>query len=270
MNNISTTSNDCEFDYLLSDSEIMESMFSLPESSTTFKTTIRSPNGKKKSLSQQADEIVERYLEDKSDAHWKDLQEFFWHGLNSFAYKYTQNWSDAYDMTIETFIKVLECIDTYSSSKGKFSTWLWTICKNNCLYFMKQKTKLSLVDNDLSNIYDSVAASGDVSYQTNADYKVSNTFDVYDFTKDDVTGRLFDASIYEITSMDATASRILTMKLLDNMKIKDIADTLDMNESTVKNILYKGKEQIASLLKSKHSKLYDMYVTYSDEETLYA
>ena len=48
------------------------------------------------------------------------------------------------------------------------------------------------------------------------------------------------------------------MKLVDDMKIREIADQLNMNESTVKNYLYKGKETLETIMKTKHKGLYEM------------
>ena len=52
---------------------------------------------------------------------------------------------------------------------------------------------------------------------------------------------------------------ILDMKLVKNMKIREIADAKKMNESTVKNILYKGKENLSRIIKVNHKAEYDAY-----------
>ena len=44
------------------------------------------------------------------------------------------------------------------------------------------------------------------------------------------------------------------------MKIREISAQLDMNESTVKNYLYKGKEMLEDIMKTKHHNLYEMYI----------
>ena len=52
----------------------------------------------------------------------------------------------------------------------------------------------------------------------------------------------------------------MRMKFVEELKIREIADILHMNESTVKNYLYKGKELIANIMKTKHKNLYEMYL----------
>lgn len=39
-----------------------------------------------------------------------------------------------------------------------------------------------------------------------------------------------------------------------------------MNESTVKNYLYKGKETLEAIMKTKHKCLYEMYLEASSDE----
>ena len=48
--------------------------------------------------------------------------------------------------------------------------------------------------------------------------------------------------------------------------VKEIADELGMNESTVKNYLYKGKMTVEEIMKTKHKGLYEMYLEASADE----
>ena len=50
------------------------------------------------------------------------------------------------------------------------------------------------------------------------------------------------------------------------MKIREIANELGMNESTVKNYLYKGKETLEEIMKTKHKLLYEMFLEAAADE----
>ena len=53
----------------------------------------------------------------------------FWNDVYGFLMKRTRNENDAEDITIETFSKAFEKIETFDES-FKFKTWLITIAKN--------------------------------------------------------------------------------------------------------------------------------------------
>lgn len=212
----------------------------------------------KKTMSQLADEVVADYLNDRSDKNWTKLQTFFWYGIKQFAYKYTHNLDDAYDMTIETFISALHNIDNYDSNKAKFSTWLWTICRNNCIHLIKERTKIPTVDNDISDLYDS-AILGNACVQNIPELKVHKN-NLEEMTLDDIVTNIYNISMEEIGRMDETSKTIIDMKLFKNKKIREIAVELNMNESTVKNYLYKAKENLSRIIQRKHKNLYDIYI----------
>lgn len=215
---------------------------------------------KKTQTSIQADKIVSDFLTNRDEQSWKNLQEFFWYGIKQYAEKYITDPDDAYDMTIETFINAFNNIDTYDPNKAKFSTWLWTICRNNCLGFIKRKARLNIVNNDLSDIYDSELEKA--SYrQNNAEFEngVFNcgAFESSNFS--DIIMSLYGISIKEMDRIPGIGGQILHMKLVDNMKIREIAVKLSMNESTVKNYLYRGKENLKRILSINHKELVETY-----------
>jgi RNA polymerase sigma factor (sigma-70 family) len=66
----------------------------------------------------------------------------FWNDVFGFLMKRTRNENDAEDITIETFSKAFEKIETFDE-KFKFKTWLITIAKNtHSDNLRKQKTSL--------------------------------------------------------------------------------------------------------------------------------
>jgi RNA polymerase sigma-70 factor, ECF subfamily len=253
--------NESEMDELfnISDNIINFSLNALDNSSvsddpsTAFIKKVRAKSKTKKSIRQIADEVVTAYLCDKSDKNWQNLQEFFWYGIRQFAFKYVKNLDDAYDMTIETFINAHNKIDSYDPSKAKFSTWLWIICRNNCLGFLREQGKKNIVDNDISSIYDSAMLSA--AYDPNDTDYVTNNNDY-----DDPVKSLYDISLNEMKNIGGVTQQILEMKLIKDMKIREIADELNMNESTVKNYLYKGKTNLAKILQVNHKDSYEAYI----------
>ena len=215
---------------------------------------------KKTATSIKADKIVSDFLADRSDQNWKVLQEFFWYGIKQFAEKYIEDPDDAYDMVIETFINAHQNIDKYDPNKAKFSTWLWTICRNNCLGFNKRKARINIIANDISEIYDSELEKA--SYRQNNSEFENGIFNGSEFTSksfSEIIKSLYDVSVSEMDGISGIGGQILHMKLVDNMKIREIAVELSMNESTVKNYLYRGKENLKRILSINHKDLVDTY-----------
>ena len=240
----------------VSDAEIQESM-RLGEKAE------RKAGRPKKKINIQADSLVADFLATKSEKTWTALQEFFWYGIKQYAFGFVKNNEDAYDMTIETFINAFNKIESYDPNVAKFSTWLWTICRNNCLGFIKNQTKLNIVDNDIADIYDSEIINRSQSYIQNVSEFENGVFNGSEFTSSDfsdVTKELYDVSVAEMSHIPGIGGKILHMKLVDGKKIREIADELSMNESTVKNYLYRGKENLKRILSINHKDLVDTYV----------
>ena len=240
----------------VSDAEIQESM-RLGEKAE------RKAGRPKKKINIQADALIADFLATKSEKTWTALQEFFWYGIKQYAFGFVKNNEDAYDMTIETFINAFNKIDSYDPNVAKFSTWLWTICRNNCLGFIKNQTKLNIVDNDIADIYDSEIINRSQSYIQNISEFENGVFNGSEFTSSDfsdVTKELYDVSVAEMSHIPGIGGKILHMKLVDGKKIREIADELSMNESTVKNYLYRGKENLKRILSINHKDLVDTYV----------
>lgn len=258
MNEVNVNEENQEIDALfnVSDAEIQESM-RLAEKAE------RKAGRPKKKINIQADALVADFLATKSAKTWTALQEFFWYGIKQYAFGFVKNNEDAYDMTIETFINAFNKIDSYDPNVAKFSTWLWTICRNNCLGFIKNQTKLNIVDNDIADIYDSEIINRSQSYIQNISEFENGVFNGSEFTSSDfsdVTKELYDVSVAEMSHIPGIGGKILHMKLVDGKKIREIADELSMNESTVKNYLYRGKENLKRILSINHKDLVDTYV----------
>lgn len=66
------------------------------------------------------------------------LLDTFWNDVYGFQLKRTENENDAEDITIQTFSKAFDKIDTFNENY-KFKTWLFTISKNIHVDFLRKK-----------------------------------------------------------------------------------------------------------------------------------
>ena len=236
--------------------EEIEEMFNVPDSSVN--------NSKKKTKKTQAEidqEMVNEFVNHPTNENFNKLWQRFYFGVKGHAYKFMHIWELADDIACQTFTRAWEFKDKYDPEKAKFSTWLYTICRNLCLGEINKVKKDNYVPNDISDLYDStlLANSAAISSTDSTQYIVEEG-ELIANSKDDIVTMMYNSSLNEIKNLGGTYTKILTMKLLKDMKIKDIAEELNMNESTVKNYLYKGKEMVQEIMKKQYKSLYDMYI----------
>lgn len=226
-----------------------------------FPTLETSSSKKQKKLTLQ--ELSTLWYNDPSSKHTGMLFERLYYGLRAYAYKIVKDLDVANDMVVDSFVKAMEKHDYYNQDKSQFSTWIYRICRNNCLGYLYLKKRIPIMDKDLSDCYDSQQlkqAEFNLS-SDNAQHYVSQSPTVLEnYSKDQILREFTDASIYEINRMDDKSRFVLTEKLLKGTKIKDIAEILNTHQSNVKNVLYKGKIVLAETLKSKYKFLYEMYM----------
>ncbi len=237
---------DNEVAQLSAETEIHDAMI---DASTQFVKKLT--KSKKKSKQEIAAELVAAYICDRTEKNWQNLYNFFYYGIVQQALKYVKNIDDAKDMAAYTFINAYEKIDTYDQSKGVFSTWLWTLCKNNCLGFLRNKKKSNIINNDISDIFDSTLYDGSPAVQ--------HMISVSDKDEDPVQ-KLYDISINELKNFPTIEQEIITLKLVDNLKLREIAERLNINESTVKNHYYKSIENLERIIRINHKNEYDAYI----------
>lgn len=202
--------------------------------------------------------MIEDYILHPTTDKWNDILTTYWFGIIEYAYSIVNDPVLAHDCSVETFDKALSRISLFDPSKGKFSTWLWTICRNHCYSALKQaardKRKAPTCSVDINDIYESTMYGTMNVVREDSVYRDSSAG-----TRDDSVGQLYDASVNAIRSMEGCEGEILQMRLLDDMKIVDISRTLNLNESTVKSILYKGRRKLVSRLKADFGELYEDY-----------
>lgn len=271
---IGTEEEDINIDSILSEGSAefsIEHVMSDLENSTNIDDDVFSPqdssvNGvkkrkrAKKPQNEIDQEMVNEFLNNPTHDNFNKLWVRFYYGVKSYAFKFMHNAEMADEIACVTFTRGWEYKDMYDPTKSNFSTWLYTICKNLCLAELYKIKKDNYVPQDISEIYDSEKLSNNIcTTEDNTQYTVEDNTIITN-SPDEITTKIYNTSIMEIKNLGGTYTKILTMKLIDDMKIREISEELDMNESTVKNYLYKGKEMLNDILKTKHHTLYEMYI----------
>lgn len=137
------------------------------------------------------------------------------------AYSYVRNREDALDVVQNSVCKALEY---YGDLKNEHAvkTWMYRIIVNESLYVIRERKKGSfLEDGDKEAVYE------------------EKGFENYD-------------SLYEhINRLDEDVQTVIKLRFYEDMALKDIAEIMDMNLSTIKSKLYRGLQSLKLSMKEE-------------------
>lgn len=157
-----------------------------------------------------------------------------------FGYFNKMLWQDkekAQDMVHDLFAKLIVNPSSFDANRS-FKTWLFTIACNMC----KNEFKKIEVRKNVSN-------SLDQHYSLKSDDNVLNT------VQDKFFKVAFDESM---ESLDDKHREVFSLRHLQGLSMKEIADVLVINEGTVKSRLFYATKQLAEKLKDYQSILIEI------------
>lgn len=220
-------------------------------------------------------ETVRKFYENPSPTAFALLWDRFKFGVHSHIAKIIGDWERAEDLVQETFARAWEKKFMYDPEMSNFSTWLYTIARNITFTQLKKDAKDRTIDVDVNDVYaSSLQNNTDNTYHTDDSYYIINDDNEIETNSfEDVSSKIYDASVSEIRTMDPLFQQIFEMKNLKDMTLRQIAAQMGMTESKVKNCYYKNREILEVALREKYN---DLYVNYQDashdrdeEESLY-
>jgi len=155
--------------------------------------------------------------------------------LRYHIWKFCQNNDDTDEALQWTLKKIFNNVSKFDSSKGRFTTWIYTIARNETLYFLHMKKK---------NRTTSIENGHDRGESNDDDY----------FTKfEDEFKSLYEMTISEIYEIEDTLLQSIAIdKMIKKEKVKSIADRYSINENTVKTKLRKIRTDIKSKVLEKN------------------
>ncbi|MDA9576199.1 RNA polymerase sigma factor [Flavobacteriaceae bacterium] len=162
------------------------------------------------------------------------LLETFWNDVFGFMIKRTQNENDAEDITIETFFKAFDKINSFDQ-KFKFKTWLITIAKNTHLdRLRKQKNALTnqTTEEDENRVYwiqDDAPSAED---------KLITEQNLAELLKD-------------IKKLKPHHQEIIQLRYFQAHSYQEISKIIDVPINNVKVKLLRAKKLLAYIIRSK-------------------
>lgn len=167
---------------------------------------------------------------DNDQFAFKFLLDNFWNDVFAFQLKRTENENDAEDITIQTFSKAFDKIETYKE-QYTFKTWLITISKN---------LHIDLIRKQKSQIKNIVKDSDERFYQIIDD---SPSPEDKIITEQNLAKLLRD-----IKKLKPHYQEIINLRYFQELSYKEIAEELNEPLNRVKVKLLRAKKLLAEII----------------------
>ena len=162
------------------------------------------------------------------------LLDTYWNDVYGFQLKRTENENDAEDITIQTFSKAFDKIDTYNNTYV-FKTWLITISKNIHIDLVrKRKSSISTTSNnsdndDFHNIIDESPSPEDKL----------------------ITEQNLAKLLRDIKKLKPHYQEIINLRYFQELSYNEISEQLNEPINNVKVKLLRAKKLLSEIIKKK-------------------
>jgi RNA polymerase sigma factor (sigma-70 family) len=186
-------------------------------------------------------QLIQRAIDEEDQQAYGELLKNYRDSLYFMMLKMTGNPYDAEDLTIEAFGKAFKNLRQYTPEYA-FSTWLFKIATNNCIDFMRKKSKgtvslFSSGENEEDNFTVQVLADGlDPEEQFIKEQKVDLMREV-------------------VKRLKPHYKRLIELRYFKELSYEEIVIELDLPIGTVKAQLFRARELLYNILKNSKEKI---------------
>lgn len=184
--------------------------------------------------------LVKKALDGDQQA-FGELLERYEESIYYMLLKMVNNAEDAADLSIEAFGKAFKKIHQYTPDYA-FSTWLFKIATNNCIDFIrKKKLKMS-----------SSASDSNIEFENFLEELPSMTLDpeekIINNQKNDLVRDI-------VKKLNIRYRKLVELRYFDELSYEEIAAELDIPIGTVKAQLFRARELLFNILKSRQNRI---------------
>lgn len=181
----------------------------------------------------EIDEAIKKAKENNQKA-FNFLLDTFWDDVYGFQLKRIGNENDAEDITIQTFSRAFDKIDTYNP-EYKFKTWLITISKNLHIDFLRKQKK---------NI--------DEGPIDNNERQVLEILDTEPSPEDKIiTEQNLAKLLRDIKKLKPHYQEVINLRFFQELSYKEISEELNEPINNVKVKLLRAKKLLAEIIQKK-------------------
>lgn len=182
----------------------------------------------------KSEQYIQAHIKKAKNGHqiaFSVLLDTFWNEVYRFQLIRTKNENDAEDITIITFSKAFDKIDTYNDAYT-FKTWLLTISKNLHIDLIRRRNRLKEVDpqDDVAKeVLDNSPSAEDqlIQQQTLADL------------------------LQNIKTLKPHYQKVIHLRYFDELSYAEIAKELSEPVNNIKVKLLRAKKLLAAIIEEK-------------------
>lgn len=175
-------------------------------------------------------EAIEK-AKNREQAAFNFLLDSFWNDVYGFQLKRTQNENDAEDITIQTFSRAFDKIDTFNSDYS-FKTWLTTISKNLHIDLLRKQ------NSDFRN--------------SSTDENKGDYHDIADETPSAedalITEQNLAKLLKDIKQLKPHYQSVIVLRYFQEMSYQEIAVELDESVNNIKVKILRAKKLLAEII----------------------
>jgi RNA polymerase sigma-70 factor, ECF subfamily len=175
------------------------------------------------------DELIQMIRIDNSSKYFEVLYHRYYSRVLDKCYSFVKNRQLAEELAEDVFSKVYEKLPSFRQLSS-FSSWLYSVCYNHCIDYLREKKKLHYPswnrENEIPEIID----------------------ETEDFSEAIDYDKLM--SIFEMIHPEEKA--LLLMKYMDNLSMKQIGTALRISEDAAKMRLKRARARVLYLYTQKY------------------
>lgn len=176
--------------------------------------------------------LVDRCLSG-DDTAWEELVRVHTRRVYSICYRFTNRESDSQDLTQDVFVRVFKSLRSFRSGEGTFAVWLTRLTRN-LLIDHYRRTKLERAT-------DSIEDQLTVLEEKTASYGRTDSL---------LAGREASQLLQgALQKLSPELRETVILRDIEEMEYREIADTLQVPEGTVKSRLNRGRAELAKILR---------------------
>lgn len=183
--------------------------------------------------SQITDEALAMECRHGTDSAFDKLVERYSGIVFGMAFKFLGDYHEAEDLAQTIFATVFESIDKFDPARSKFSTWLYGIASNNCLFHARTRRRMN------SRIF----APGNAFL----DSKSGNTVTP---EKAAELSETRERLLKSMSHLEPEQRVILIARHFMEMEISDIAGAMNMTEGNVRVTLHRARSRLKAVFES--------------------